>query len=333
MNEEKIRLLVIEDEEFDVQRISNTLAPYRERIDISEVVSSGKEALNALRNNPGGFDVSVMDYQISGGLYGEELIRDLKKLQPTLQILVITKMTINQTNIHFANQLLNSGAFWYGTKYPGDIEDYIYQPTDFVLSILNAYDKKQLEMERIRSHDKLDKNINMLIAKTAIIGESPAIQDLRQQIQKYALPNASILILGESGTGKELVARNLHYFSKRKYENFVTVNCASIPKELMESELFGFEKGAFTGAREPRQGLFEQANHGTIFLDEITELPPEAQGKLLRVLQEGEIDHSAADKAFSQHFQQRHGSVRARTLQRGNGNALNLPLAGKCPAA
>ncbi len=298
MKEEKIRLLVIEDEEFDVQRISNTLAPYQERIDISEVVSSGKEALNALRSNPEGFDVSVMDYQISGGLYGEELIRDLKKLQPTLQILVITKMTINQTNIHFANQLLNSGAFWYGTKYPGDIEDYIYQPTDFVLSILNAYGKKQLEMERIRSHDKLDKNINMLIAKTAIIGESPAIQDLRQQIQKYALPNASILILGESGTGKELVARNLHYFSKRKYENFVTVNCASIPKELMESELFGFEKGAFTGAREPRQGLFEQANHGTIFLDEITELPPEAQGKLLRVLQEGEIDKIGRKKNY-----------------------------------
>jgi two-component system response regulator AtoC len=113
---------------------------------------------------------------------------------------------------------------------------------------------------------------------------------LREDINKYAASNVSMLIKGSSGTGKELVAYNIHYRSSRKLENFVPINCGSLPQELVESELFGYEKGAFAGADRKKSGLFEIANMGSIFLDEITELPLSAQVKLLRVIQEGEIE-------------------------------------------
>lgn len=123
----------------------------------------------------------------------------------------------------------------------------------------------------------------------SLVGTSRAIQQVRQMMQQVADTDASVLILGESGTGKEVVARNLHYHSKRREGPFVPVNCGAIPAELLESELFGHEKGAFTGAITSRAGRFELANGGTLFLDEIGELPLEAQARLLRVLQEGEI--------------------------------------------
>jgi len=123
----------------------------------------------------------------------------------------------------------------------------------------------------------------------SLVGTSRAIQHVRQMMQQVADTDASVLILGESGTGKEVVARNLHYHSKRRDGPFVPVNCGAIPAELLESELFGHEKGAFTGAITSRAGRFELANGGTLFLDEIGELPLEAQARLLRVLQEGEI--------------------------------------------
>lgn len=123
-----------------------------------------------------------------------------------------------------------------------------------------------------------------------IIGESKPIIQLRETIEKYAKSDASILITGGSGTGKELVAWNIHLKSRSKYEKFIPINCGSIPHELVESELFGYEKGSFTGAGSTKSGLFEIANNGTIFLDEVLELPLSAQVKLLRVIQEGEIE-------------------------------------------
>jgi transcriptional regulator with GAF, ATPase, and Fis domain len=121
---------------------------------------------------------------------------------------------------------------------------------------------------------------------------------LKENIERYAKSDYNILIHGASGTGKELVAWNIHYKSRRKYENFVPINCGSIPEELLESELFGYEKGAFTGAIGNKQGLFEIANNGTIFLDEVSELPPPAQVKLLRVIQEGEIEKIGRSEKF-----------------------------------
>jgi len=292
-----IKILLIEDEKYDVDRIKRTLQPFESRIQIAGVVKNGYDALDIIKAGHN-FDVVIMDYQISGGLYGEALIKKIRGLDPTIQILVITKMTINQTDLSFANKLLDSGAYWYGTKYPGDIEEFIYQPTDFVLSIMNAYTLKQSEISQQIIRGRLDQKIDAILEQVPMLGSSPAMQNLKLLIEKYSKPNANVLIMGESGTGKELTAMNIHYQSPRKYEAFIPVNCAAIPKELIESELFGYEKGAFTGADKDKPGLFEQANGGTLFLDEITELPPSAQAKLLRVLQEGEIDKIGRKKKY-----------------------------------
>ncbi len=285
-----IGVLLIEDEEFDVRRVRSTLKPFADQIQIREVVSNGDTALELLAQHNDQFDVIIMDLQIAGGVMGEALIRAIKRVAPSLQIIVITKMTVNITDFDFANRLLQAGAFWYCTKYPTDIEGYIYQPTDFILSIFNAYQRKRLEREHSRSEKKLLHNVEGMLSRTRILGISEQMQKVRAQIKQLAAIDATVLISGASGTGKELVAINIHYESKRKLENFIPINCGSIPHDLIESELFGYEKGSFTGASTSKRGLFEQANHGTIFLDEVAELPLSAQVKLLRVIQDGEIE-------------------------------------------
>lgn len=305
MKNEKIRIVLVEDEEFDVHRVKNTLSPFKEKIEIVDIASTGNTALKILTDH-GPVDVVILDYQISGGLYGEELIKEIKKVDETIQVIVITKMTMNQPDLSLANQLIGSGAYWFGTKNPSDIEDFIYQPTDFFLAISNAYekrklekDKKQLQSERDNSQKKLDDKIQTIIDERPFIGRSHEIQHVKELIEKFAATNANVLITGESGTGKELVARNIHYGSNRKYENFITVNCSAIPENLIESELFGYEKGAFTDAKGKKLGLFEQADNGTIFLDEISEIPLTAQAKLLRVLELGELDKIGRKKKYT----------------------------------
>ncbi len=285
-----INILLIEDEEYDVDRVRSTIRPFEDQIRIREVVADGTKAVQLLTERRDAFDVVIMDLQIAGGLMGEPLIRALKKAVPSVQIIVVTKMTVNIGDFDFANRLLKAGAYWYCTKYPADIEGYIYQPTDFIMSIFNAYQKKVLEGEKVRSEKKLLKNVEEMLARVRILGVSEPIQSVREQIKQCASTDATVLISGASGTGKELVATNIHYESARKLENFVPINCGGIPGDLIESELFGYEKGAFTGAHARKPGLFEVANHGTLFLDEIAELPIDAQVKLLRVLQNGEID-------------------------------------------
>lgn len=286
----KINILLIEDEDYDVRRVMNTVKPFEDRIKVEDTVSNGKAALELLKLKRGLFDVAVMDYQIAGGIMGEVLIQKIKEIDSSIQIIVITKMTINITDYNFANKLIKAGAFWYCTKYPGDIEDFIYQPTDFIMSIFNAHEKCLLERERFRSYQKMHRNVEDTLVQKKMVGESQIMLELKEEIQKFAHSNVNTLIKGSSGTGKELVAYNIHYRSDRKYENFIIINCGSLPSQLVESELFGYEKGAFTGADKKKLGLFEIANHGTIFLDEITELPLQAQVKLLRVIQDGEIE-------------------------------------------
>ena len=285
-----IKVLLVEDEDFDVERVKNTVRLSPRRIRIENIVSNGKAAIDKIQQTPDLYDVIVLDYQISGGLRGEELIQKIKEIDPFIQIIVITKMTTNTTDFNFANNLLRAGAFWYCTKYPGNIENYIYQPTDFILSIVNAYERKVLEKQNINSNKRLQQNIESLLESKKIIGNSKQILEVREAIEKYSKTDASILITGASGTGKELVAWNIHLKSKRKYEKFIPINCGGIPQELIESELFGYEKGSFTGANSPKKGLFEIANGGTVFLDEVSELSQLAQVKLLRVIQDGEIE-------------------------------------------
>jgi DNA-binding NtrC family response regulator len=286
----KINILLIEDEEFDVRRVRKTIQPLQQILNIQKVAADGETALKFLKSNKSKVDVVVMDFQIVGNLTGESLIKKIKELDPTVQIIVITKMTINVTDFDFANALLQAGAMWYCTKYPVDIEEFIYQPTDFILSIINAYEKSVLEKKEKISEKKLISNVTDILEDIKIIGESNSLKVLKQQIIRAASQEATVLITGESGTGKELVARHIHYISKRKFEKFITINSGSLPAELIESELYGFEKGAFTGANQSKPGLFEMAHNGSIFLDEIAELPLPAQSKLLRVLQDGEID-------------------------------------------
>ncbi len=289
-NDNVISILLVEDEDFDVRRVKGTIRLFSERLRITDTVSNGRAALELIHKNVDQYDVVILDYQISGGLKGEELIRLIREADPFVQIIVITKMTINISDYEFANNLLKAGAFWYCTKYPGNIEEYIYQPTDFLLSIFNAYEKKKLEKYKLKSDRRLMQSVESMLEAKKLIGESKPMKELRESIEKYAKSEVNILITGGSGTGKELVAWNIHLKSRRKYEKFVPINCGSIPQELIESELFGYEKGSFTGAHGMKLGLFEVANHGTVFLDEVSELSPSAQVKLLRVMQDGEID-------------------------------------------
>ena len=212
-----IRVLLVEDEDFDVARVKKTVSLSTTRIQVEDVVSNGKSALDKIRDNPDFYDVVILDYQISGGLRGEELIQRMKELDQFLQIVVITKMTINTTDFDFANNLLKAGAYWYCTKYPGNIEDYVYQPTDFILSIVNAYEKKKLEKQKLKSDKRLKQSNENLLESKRIIGESKPMIQLNEIIEKYAKSEANLLISGASGTGKELVAWNIHLKSKRKY--------------------------------------------------------------------------------------------------------------------
>lgn len=294
-----IRVLLIEDEEFDVERVQRTLKPFKNQIHIVDYFPDGASALHLLAATPNMCDVVIMDFQIAGGVMGETLIRRIKEIDPALQIIVITKMTLNVTDFEFASSLLRAGAFWYCTKYPVDIEDYIYQPTDFVMSVFNAYEKGVLQRHRMVSEQKLSKNVSDILAQKEIIGVSAPIEALRQQVAKYAARDVNVVITGESGVGKELIAQNIHYLSERRLENFVPINCGSIPTELIESALFGHEKGSFTGASADKMGLFEIANNGTVFLDEVAELPLSAQVKLLRAIQEGEIEKLGRTKTLN----------------------------------
>jgi len=287
--EKKIKILLIEDEDFDVNRVKNTVKLFGDQLELTDIVSNGVDAVELIKSR-GNYDIVVMDYQIAGGIRGEELIRLIKDVDETIQIIVITKLTINISDFNFAKSLVKAGAFWYCTKYPGDIEEYIYQPTDFLMSVFNAYEKRKLELHKRNSNQKLIKNVEDILSSKRIISASPTMEKLKNDIQKYAESDINLLISGASGTGKELVANNIHYRSKRKFENFIPINCGSIPAELIESELFGYEKGAFTGANISKIGLFELANNGTLFLDEVAELPLNAQVKLLRVIQDGEIE-------------------------------------------
>jgi DNA-binding NtrC family response regulator len=285
-----ITILLVEDEDFDVCRVKNTIRLFPERLHIADVVSNGRAALDLIQKKPDKYDIVILDYQISGGLRGEELIRSIKEADPLIQIIVVTKMTINVSDYEFASSLLKAGAFWYCTKYPGNIEEYIYQPTDFILSIFNAYEKKALEKQKLKADRRLMQNVESLLESKKLIGESKSMAQLREAIEKYARSDVNVLISGASGTGKELVAWNIHLKSRRRHEKFVPINCGSIPHDLIESELFGYEKGSFTGADAMKQGLFEVANHGTVFLDEVAELSLPAQVKVLRVIQDGEIE-------------------------------------------
>ncbi|WP_374445240.1 sigma-54-dependent transcriptional regulator [Epilithonimonas sp.] len=233
--------------------------------------SSAKECISQLYRNP---DIICIDFGLPDML-GDELFRQIKNAYPDLPIIVIS----GQENISVAIDFLKQGA-----------RDYIVknEHTKELLwnSIIRLNENITLKQEVADLKDELEKKYSF---EKTIIGQSESIKNIFSKINKAIKSNINVSITGETGTGKEVVAKAIHYNSTRKNKPFVAVNMAAIPKELVESEFFGHEKGAFTGASEKAIGKFEQANGGTIFLDEIAELDLNIQSKLLRALQEREI--------------------------------------------
>lgn len=236
-----------------------------------EFFTSGKECVNNLHKNPA---VITLDYSLPD-MAGEKVLSQIKAHDPNINVIVISA----QEKIGTAVELLKSGAY-----------DYITKDHETKDRVLNAINNARNKSSLIKQIDYLKKEISEKYEfEKSIIGTSVAIKKIFSLLEKACSTNISVSITGETGTGKELVAKAIHYNSKRKNKPFVAVNIAAIPRDLIESELFGHEKGAFTGAITRRVGKFEEAEGGTIFLDEIGEMDPNLQAKLLRVLQEREI--------------------------------------------
>ncbi|RME63308.1 MAG: sigma-54-dependent Fis family transcriptional regulator [Nitrospirae bacterium] len=240
----------------------------------------GREGLEVLKKEV--FDVVFLDLKLPGIDGLQILERSKETINSHTPVVIITA----HGSIDTAVRAMQLGAL-----------DYITKP--FRLEETSVVVKKALEFKRLKEENvSLRKQIKERYATYGIIGTSPKMQEVFSLIDKIADTDSTVLITGESGTGKELVARTIHYNSSRSENNFVPINCGAIPKDLLESELFGHEKGAFTGAVSTRIGRFELANGGTIFLDEVGELAPELQVKLLRVLQEREFERVGGIKTI-----------------------------------
>ncbi len=264
MRDVTYRILVVDDE--PGMREFLELMLIKEGYEVT-TAASGEDAVMLVRNSD--FDLAIVDIQMPG-INGIEVLKVVKECSPDTTVLMITAFASHETAI----EAMKLGAYDYITK-PFKIDE-------IKLVINKALERKKLVSENIR----LKKEIESKYGMGDIIGKSKAIQEVFSLISKVAELNVNVLITGESGTGKELVAHAIHERSNRKQGAFVPVNCAAIPENLIESELFGYRKGAFTGAVSNKKGLFEEADKGTIFLDEIGDLPLHLQVKLLRVLEE-----------------------------------------------
>jgi DNA-binding NtrC family response regulator len=268
------RVLLIDDE----KSIRNTLREILEyeKYEVDEAVD-GKEGLKKIQDNP--YDVVLLDIKMPK-MDGMEVLERAVKLLPDVPIIMIS----GHGTLETAVDAVKKGAF-----------DYVSKPPDLnrlLITIRNALDKSDLITET--------KVLKRKVSKTReIVGDSPAIQKIKDTIDRVAPTDARVLVTGANGTGKELVARWIHERSARAGGPMVEVNCAAIPAELIESELFGHEKGAFTSAIKQRIGKFEAANGGTLFLDEIGDMSMAAQAKVLRALQEGKITRVGGDKEIT----------------------------------
>ncbi|HKK58989.1 MAG TPA: sigma-54 dependent transcriptional regulator [Salinivirga sp.] len=265
------RILVIDDEESIRNTLQEILEYEKYSVDLSE---DGEQGLELVKKND--YNVILCDIKMPK-MDGIDVLERVTRLQPDTPVIMIS----GHGNIDTAVESIKKGAY-----------DFIEKPLDLnrlLITIKNAQDKSTLVEETKRLKQKVSKNFQM-------VGSSASLTQVRQMIERVGPTEARVLITGENGTGKELVARQLHEMSQRKSSSFIEVNCAAIPSELIESELFGHEKGAFTSANKQRKGKFEQANGGTLFLDEIGDMSLSAQSKVLRALQENKITRVGGDK-------------------------------------
>ncbi|HDL78362.1 MAG TPA: sigma-54-dependent Fis family transcriptional regulator, partial [Bacteroidetes bacterium] len=257
------RLLIIDNEE----KMCRLLKTYLSRDGLSiETAVSGEEGIAKFREQP--FDVVITDLKMPGKS-GLDVLKEIRMLSPDTDVILMTAYATAQTAV----EAMKKGAY-----------DYLIKPFDFeeiLLKIDHILNQKKLLRENIGLKEKLQSKYSF----ENIVGLSGAMQDVFKLVKKVADADTTVLIRGESGTGKELIAIAIHQNSHRAAKPFVAINCAAIPDNLLESELFGYTKGAFTGANRRKPGRFELAADGTIFLDEIGDLSPALQAKLLRVLQ------------------------------------------------
>ena len=267
------KILVIEDEA-SIRRVLIKILSEENDSYIVEEAEDGLQGLEKIKNED--YDLVLCDIKMPK-MDGEEVLEAVKKLKPEIPMVMIS----GHGDLETAVNTMRLGAF-----------DYISKPPDLnrlLNTVRNALDKKQLVVENKILKKKVSKNYEM-------IGNSEAINHIKTMIDKVAPTDARVLITGPNGTGKELVAHQLHEKSDRSGAAIIEVNCAAIPSELIESELFGHVKGAFTSAVKDRAGKFEAADGGTIFLDEIGDMSLSAQAKVLRALQENLIQRVGADK-------------------------------------
>jgi DNA-binding NtrC family response regulator len=261
------KILIVDDEKNILRVVSTTLKG--EHYDVT-TAQSAEEAIEKFGR--GGFDLVITDLKLPGQS-GLDLLSYVKAQEPDMPVIMITAFG----TIENAVGAMKRGAFNYLTK--------PVNPDELLTVVREAVEKFELK----RENRSLKSELKQKYAFGSIIGKSVVMQEVFETIRMVSKTQSSILVLGESGTGKELVARAIHYESDRAEHPFVTIDCATIPSEIMESELFGHEKGSFTGAHDRKIGLLEQADSGTVFLDEIGELDLQLQKKLLRFLQEREI--------------------------------------------
>ena len=275
------RILVVDDDETFRRTIQLHLQRHRYTV---AVAADGREALNLAQNFA--YDVALVDI-LMPGMDGIDLMRELKALRPDSEAVILT----GHGTVDSAVRALKLGAF-----------DYLMKPCKLARlehTLVNAYQKASLA----RDNQSLRDSLKISISDFSLVGKSPVMARVRELIRRVAPSSSNVLIDGESGTGKELVARALFRYSTRHDKPFVVVNCAALPQALLESELFGHEQGAFTGATREKRGMFEVADGGTVFVDEIAEMNPETQAKLLRVIEQGEFNRLGSTR-------QRHVDVR-----------------------
>lgn len=267
------KILIIEDEPA-IRRVLNKILSEENNTYQVEEAEDGLIGTEKIKDED--YDLVLCDIKMPR-MDGIEVLEAIKKIKPEIPVVMIS----GHGELDTAVNAMKLGAF-----------DYISKPPDLnrlLNTVRNALDRKELVVENTRLKKKIGKNYEM-------VGESPEIKRIKEIIEKVAPTDARVLITGPNGTGKELVAHWLHQKSQRSGGPMVEVNCAAIPSELIESELFGHVKGAFTSANKDRAGKFEAANGGTIFLDEIGDMSLSAQAKVLRALQENKITRVGSDK-------------------------------------
>jgi DNA-binding NtrC family response regulator len=261
------RLLVVDDDRAMREMLTSL---FKERgLAVEDAVSAGAALARAAEHD---FDVVLSDVRMPG-LSGVELVGQLRKLRPGTPVVLMTAFG----SIDSAVEAMRTGAFDYLTK--------PFEPDAVILAVERALAHRALALENEQLRRAVDRSTSL----GELIGRSPAMREMFALIKRIAHTRSSVLITGESGTGKEVVARAIHFHGDRSEKPFVPINCTAIPEGLLESELFGHVRGAFTGAHASKRGLFEKADGGTLFLDEIGDMGLALQGKLLRVLQDREI--------------------------------------------